>query len=45
MEKEYVSLAIALVGVLIQFLIAFVGVRLSKKNKDETLEILAQAKQ
>lgn len=45
MEKEYVSLAIAIGGILIQFLIAFCVVRRSKKNKDEALEVLEQAKQ
>lgn len=43
MEKEYVSLIIALVGILIQFLIAFCGVRRSKKNKDEAMEALEKA--
>lgn len=43
MEKEYVSLAIALIGIMIQFLIAFVDVRLSKKNKDEAMEALEKA--
>ena len=43
MEKEYVSLAIAIGGILIQFLIAFCGVRLSKKNKDEAMEALEKA--
>lgn len=43
MEKEYVSLIIALVGIMIQFLIAFYGVRRSKKNKDEAMEALEKA--
>lgn len=43
MEKEYVSLAIAIGGILIQFLIAFVGVRLSKKKRGEALEVLEKA--
>ena len=43
MEKEYVSLIIALVGIMIQFLIAFVGVRLSKKKRDKALEVLEKA--
>ena len=43
MGKEYVSLIIAIVGIMIQFLIAFVGVRLSKKKRDKALEVLEKA--
>jgi hypothetical protein len=43
MEKEYVSLAIAIVGIMIQFLIAFCGVRRSKKKRNEALEVLEKA--
>lgn len=43
MSKEYVSLAIAIVGILVQFAIAYIGVRRCKKHKLQAIEALDKA--
>lgn len=43
MSKEYVSLVIAIVGILVQFAIAYIGVRRSIKIRKQAIESLEKA--